>query len=83
MRTGGSDTPCDRLLASAAVSDATKRTLREQFQELDPVRLLMGPCARSETYRCSTEPGRRLRKLLVGDDPEGGDLGLETANTSE
>ena len=33
-------TPCDRLLSLPAVSEATKAKLREQFQELDPVRLL-------------------------------------------
>ena len=33
-------TPCDRLLASAAVSEAVKARLREQFNGLDPVRLL-------------------------------------------
>ena len=33
-------TPCDRLLALPSVSEATKARLREQFQELDPVRLL-------------------------------------------
>lgn len=33
-------TPCDRLLASAAVSDKIKSSLREQFDRLDPVSLL-------------------------------------------
>jgi hypothetical protein len=33
-------TPCDRLLASTSVADAVKAELREQFDELDPVRLL-------------------------------------------
>jgi hypothetical protein len=33
-------TPCDRLLASAAVSEEIRRKLREQFSELDPVLLL-------------------------------------------
>lgn len=33
-------TPCDRLLACAQVDDAVKQRLREQFADLDPVRLL-------------------------------------------
>jgi len=33
-------TPCDRLLASAAVSEKIKSSLREQFDQLDPVSLL-------------------------------------------
>lgn len=33
-------TPCDRLLACAQVDDAVKERLREQFADLDPVRLL-------------------------------------------
>ena len=33
-------TPCDRLLASAAVSEKIKSSLREQFDRLDPVSLL-------------------------------------------
>ncbi len=33
-------TPCDRLLANPAVDEATKRTLTEQRDALDPVRLL-------------------------------------------
>ena len=33
-------TPCDRLLASAAVSEKIKLRLREQFDQLDPVSLL-------------------------------------------
>jgi hypothetical protein len=33
-------TPCDRLLASACVSEAVKSKLKEQFDRLDPVLLL-------------------------------------------
>jgi hypothetical protein len=33
-------TPCDRLLASAAVDERVKSRLRKQFEELDPVHLL-------------------------------------------
>lgn len=33
-------TPCDRLLASASVTEDVKAMLRRQFSELDPVRLL-------------------------------------------
>lgn len=33
-------TPCDRLLASASVTDDVKASLRKQFSALDPVRLL-------------------------------------------
>ena len=33
-------TPCSRLLASSSVSEAIKSKLRQQFIELDPVRLL-------------------------------------------
>ncbi|MEO7940201.1 MAG: transposase family protein [Burkholderiaceae bacterium] len=33
-------TPCDRLLASTAVSETIKSSLREQFDRLDPVSLL-------------------------------------------
>ena len=32
--------PCDRLLGLSSVSEATKTRLRDQFKELDPVRLL-------------------------------------------
>jgi len=51
-------TPCDRLLSLPAVSDETKTKLREQFDVLDPVRLLQKIRAAQHTLAALTANGR-------------------------
>ena len=50
-------TPCDRLLASPHLSDATKRRLREERAGLDPVKLLKGIRDAQEDLAALSRPG--------------------------
>jgi hypothetical protein len=52
-------TPCDRLLASAEVSEKIKSSLREQFDQLDPVSLLRDIRVAQKVLSEMSAPGPR------------------------
>ena len=63
-------TPCNRLVDSARVSEVVKRQLREQFAELDPVRLLRDIRAAQQALSNLSARGQREPSLRSAADTE-------------
>ena len=62
-------TPCDRLLASAVVSESVKLSLREQFDGLDPVLLLRDIRAAQEVLSEMAARGPREATVSTPEAP--------------
>ena len=63
-------TPCDRLLASTSVADEVKAKLREQFDGLDPVRLLRDIRASQQVLSVMAAHGPREADTSAPETPD-------------